>query len=95
MRDMAGEYRDALLHHADDPQTLAAKVRTLCDSRSEIELVPYEKAYEAGFEDMPRRVPDLGKIQDLVGYQPRLQLDEILGAVIAHMRAALEPAHRP
>ena len=74
---------------------LAAKVRTLCDSRSEIELVPYEKAYEAGFEDMPRRVPDLGKIQDLVGYQPRLQLDEILGAVIAHMRAALEPAHRP
>ena len=73
---------------------LAAKVRTLCESPSEIELVPYEKAYEAGFEDMPRRVPDLGKIRDLVGYRPKLQLDEILGAVIAHMRATLEPAHR-
>ena len=77
---------------------LAQQVLTRCGHtghKSPISFVPYEKAYEAGFEDMPRRVPDLGKIRDLVGYQPRLQLDEILTAVITHMRATLEPAHRP
>ena len=55
-------------------------------------LVPYEQAYEAGFEDMPRRVPDLRKAHDLVGYTPKLALDDILGRVIAHTRATLEPA---
>jgi UDP-glucose 4-epimerase len=71
---------------------LAKRVRTLTESPSEIVLVPYEQAYEAGFEDMPRRVPDLRKAHDLVGYTPRLNLDDILGRVIAHTRATLEPA---
>ena len=47
-------------------------------SASEIVFVPYDKAYEAGFEDMPRRVPDLTKIHKLVGYEPKVQLNEII-----------------
>ena len=53
-------------------------------SRSEIVLVPYDQAYEEGFEDMPRRVPDLGKIRALTGYEPKVHLDEILDHVIAY-----------
>jgi UDP-glucose 4-epimerase len=75
-------------------RSLAERVRSLTDSRSEIVLVPYEQAYEAGFEDMPRRVPDLRKIGALVGYQPALVLDDILARVIRHERAALETAGR-
>jgi UDP-glucose 4-epimerase len=71
---------------------LAQRVRTMTRSRSEIVFVPYDEAYEAGFEDMPRRVPDLSKVQALVGYRPTLGLDAILERVIAHTRAALEPA---
>src|SRR5579871_4862970 len=47
---------------------LARQVREMCNSKSEIVLVPYEKAYEPGFEDMPRRVPDLSKIQAAIGW---------------------------
>jgi UDP-glucose 4-epimerase len=47
-------------------------------------LVPYDKAYEEGFEDMPRRVPDLAKLRALTGYEPRVHLDEILDNVIAY-----------
>jgi len=73
---------------------LAERIRLATASASEIVLIPYDEAYEEGFEDMPRRVPDLRKIRDLVGYQPTLALDEILRRVIAHMRPALETANR-
>jgi UDP-glucose 4-epimerase len=46
-------------------------------------LVPYAQAYEEGFEDMPRRVPDLYRIRTLIGYEPKVHLDEILDRVIA------------
>jgi UDP-glucose 4-epimerase len=65
---------------------LAHRVRQLSGSRSEVVLVPYEQAYEAGFEDMPRRVPDLRKLHDLIGYEPRVNLDEILMQVIEYFR---------
>ncbi len=68
---------------------LARRVKSLTGSASEIQLIPYEKAYEAGFEDMPRRVPDLRKIGALIGYAPTLNLDEILERVIADQRTAL------
>ena len=55
-------------------------------SASEIVLVPYEEAYGAGFEDMPRRMPDISKIQRLIGYQPMLDLPEMLERVIAYER---------
>ena len=74
---------------------LAQRVRTLTGSASEIVLIPYDQAYEAGFEDMPRRVPSLEKIHGLVGYRPTVRLDEILERVIAHERAAVPVAHRP
>ncbi len=65
---------------------LAEKVKKLTGSSSEIVTVPYEKAYEAGFEDMPRRVPDIRRIQALVGYTPTVELDETLRRVIEHFR---------
>jgi UDP-glucose 4-epimerase len=66
---------------------LARNVREMAGSRSEIVCVPYEKAYEANFEDMPRRVPSLRKIQQLLGWQPTIELPEILQDVIDHARA--------
>jgi UDP-glucose 4-epimerase len=63
---------------------LAALVRDRCRSASEIARVPYEKAYEEGFEDMLRRVPDLGKIRHVVGYEPRVSLEQIVDRVIDH-----------
>jgi UDP-glucose 4-epimerase len=65
---------------------LAEKVRALTGTRSTIVTVPYEQAYEAGFEDMPRRVPDLRKVHALVGYAPKFDLDDILNGVIDHLR---------
>ncbi len=62
---------------------LARRILELTGSRSSINFVPYEQAYEEGFEDMARRVPDLTKIRDLVGYQPSVSLDGILDSVIA------------
>jgi UDP-glucose 4-epimerase len=73
---------------------LAKRVKAMTGSSSEIVLIPYDQAYEAGFEDMPRRVPDLSKAHRLVGYQPSLTLEDILTRVIAHMRTTLEPAGR-
>jgi UDP-glucose 4-epimerase len=63
---------------------LARRVKERTGARSEIVLVPYDQAYEAGFEDMPRRVPDLSKLRSLTGYDPQVQLDEILDRVIAY-----------
>ena len=65
---------------------LAAKVKAMTGSGSEIVRIPYDQAYEAGFEDMPRRVPDISKIKALVGYEPTVQLDEILTRVIEYFR---------
>jgi len=66
---------------------LAEKIKAMTGSTSDIQLIPYEQAYESGFEDMPRRVPDISKIRGLIGYEPRVHLDEILTAVIDHMRS--------
>ena len=67
--------------------SLAERVRTLSGSTSTIKYVPYEEAYESGFEDMPRRVPDLTKARKMIGYQPRHTLDDILLHVIDYFRA--------
>jgi len=65
---------------------LAHKIKTLTRSDSPIQLIPYDEAYEVGFEDMPRRVPAIDKIRDLIGYEPRVDLDEILETVIDYCR---------
>ncbi|MGH9313613.1 MAG: GDP-mannose 4,6-dehydratase [Vicinamibacterales bacterium] len=65
---------------------LAEKIKAMTGSTSSIVRIPYDEAYEQGFEDMPRRVPDLTKLTQLIGYQPRVQLDDILHSVIDYVR---------
>jgi len=65
---------------------LAERVKTLTSSESLIQDVPYDQAYETGFEDMPRRVPDISKVKALIGFQPKLELDDIIKSVIEYTR---------
>jgi nucleoside-diphosphate-sugar epimerase len=65
---------------------LAARVKKMTNSASPIEKVPYDVAYEAGFEDMPRRVPDIAKVQSLIGFAPKMGLDDIIRSVVEHVR---------
>jgi UDP-glucose 4-epimerase len=65
---------------------LAERVKKATGSSSPVQFIPYDEAYEAGFEDMPRRVPDISKIQRLIGYRPVLDLPERLERVIAYER---------
>ena len=67
---------------------LAQRVIAQSGSKSEIVLVPYERAYEPGFEDMSRRVPDVGKIGQLIGWTPTISLERILDDVIGWCRGA-------
>ncbi len=66
---------------------LAERVRALTGSGSEIAVIPYAQAYEEGFEDMPRRYPDITKIQAAVGWMPTRSLGETLEDVINFHRA--------
>ena len=75
--------------------TLAERIREMTASSSEIVHIPYEAAYGEGFEDMPRRVPDISKIQALIGYQPRKSLDQILDGVIGFFRDSPTAPARP
>lgn len=76
---------------------LARRIIRLAESESEIELVPYERAYDSDFEDMRRRIPSTGKIRRLIGWEPRIPLDRTLQEVIAEfrVRAAVRPIHEP
>lgn len=65
---------------------LAERIKDLTGTPSRIVLVPYDQAYEEGFEDMMRRVPDISKINALIGYQPKVSLDQILMSVIEYQR---------
>jgi UDP-glucose 4-epimerase len=68
---------------------LAREVQRMTESKSEIAIVPYEEAYEPGFEDMQRRIPDTSKIRSLLGWHPTKSLAEILSDVIdEHRRGA-------
>lgn len=68
---------------------LAHKVIAACESDSEIVHIPYSEAYGPGFEDMLRRVPDLSKAREWVGYEPHHSLDEIIRSVVDHERTVL------
>ena len=65
---------------------LAHTIKRMTGSPSEVVLVPYEEAYEQGFEDMRRRVPDLSKIRRLINYEPSVALPKILSEIIEHHR---------
>lgn len=67
---------------------LASTVCQMCDSQSQIKFVPYEKVYGAGFEDIPRRVPDTRRLQSITGISPSLRVRDILEDVIGSYRSA-------
>jgi UDP-glucose 4-epimerase len=67
-------------------ENLARRVIELTGSKSTIEYVPYINAYTEGFEDIRERVPDITKVQKMIGFEPKVSLDEILRRVIDHMR---------
>lgn len=67
-------------------EELAKKIKELAQSKSEIQYISYNEAYEEGFEDMRRRVPDLTKIKNLIGYSPKYSLEEIIKDVIEYYR---------
>jgi UDP-glucose 4-epimerase len=68
---------------------LARLVQKRLESHSEIAFIPYDKAYDAGFEDMPRRVPDIRKIRALLGFEARTRLPDIVDRVADYYRVAV------
>jgi UDP-glucose 4-epimerase len=66
---------------------LAARVIDIAGSSSKVRYVSYEEAYEEGFEDMQRRVPDITRARNLVGFEPSVPLDEIIRLVVAEHKA--------
>lgn len=66
---------------------LAERVKAITGSSSTIQFIPYAEAYNKEFEDMRRRVPDLSKIRETVGYEPRMHTDDIIRAVVEHENA--------
>ena len=71
---------------------LAERIKKVTSSDSRIVKIPYDQAYEAGFEDMPRRVPDLSKIRAAVGFEPKVGLAEIIDRVVTFQRSSLKIA---
>ncbi len=71
-------------------KALAERVIAAAHSNSKIRLIPYAQAYPPGFEDMERRMPDLGRLRALTGYSPKYQLDQIIKDVVADVRGQLE-----
>lgn len=65
---------------------LAERVRALAHSASPIVRVPYVEAYAGGFEDMRRRVPDVGKLRRYTGFAPAVSLDEAITRIVAYVR---------
>src|SRR6202795_3877937 len=73
-------------------EDLAQRGKTRTDSSSPIEYVPYDQAYEPGFEDMMRRVPSIDKLHALTGFRPRTSLNEIIDRVSAFFQEKKESA---
>jgi UDP-glucose 4-epimerase len=67
---------------------LAQRVIGRVNPNLKIKYVPYSVAYRPGFEDMPRRVPDIGKARKLIGFEPTMNLDQIIDNVVSTMSAS-------
>jgi UDP-glucose 4-epimerase len=74
-------------------EALARLVKERTRSSSPIEFIPYDRAYEPGFEDMMRRVPSIEKLQALTGFRPQTPLNEIIDRVTTYFQSKSEPAH--
>lgn len=68
---------------------LAQRIIKIADSPSDLKFISYEDAYESGFEDMQRRVPDITRANDMVGFEPKASLDDIIAMVLASQKSAL------
>ena len=68
---------------------LANKIIAITESRSKIEMIPYEVAYAADFEDMERRVPSIDKVAELIGFRPDGNLDDIIREIVAFMKSKI------
>jgi UDP-glucose 4-epimerase len=73
-------------------EALAHRVRERTRSSSSVEFIPYDQAYEPGFEDMMRRVPSVDKLQAITGFRPQTPLNEIIDRVTAYFQSKSEPA---
>jgi len=76
-------------------EALAHQVKERTGSKSPIEFIPYDQAYEPGFEDMMRRVPCVDKLQAITGFRPKTPLTEIIDRVEAYFRNQTEPSSQP
>lgn len=72
-------------------EDLAHRVKQRTNSNSQIDYIPYDQAYEQGFEDMQRRVPSLEKLEQLVSFRPATPLNEIIDRVVAFFQKKIEP----
>ncbi len=70
-------------------RSLAEQVIAATGSSSQIKLVPYSDVYPEGFEDMARRLPDVSKLENAIGFRPRRPLSEIIADIVAEKRAAM------
>jgi UDP-glucose 4-epimerase len=75
-------------------EALARLVKERTRSSSSIEFIPYDQAYEPGFEDMMRRVPNVDKLQAITGFRPQTPLNEIIDRVTAFFQSKSEPARQ-
>lgn len=75
-------------------EDLAQRVKERTGSSSKIAYIPYDKAYEPGFEDMMRRVPCVEKLEAITGFRPRTPLNEIIDRVASHLREKAAPSVR-
>jgi UDP-glucose 4-epimerase len=75
-------------------EALAKKIIAMTGTKSKIQCVPYEVAFEKDFEDMRRRVPSIQKIKDCIGFEPKTDLDEMLRRVISAMSPLREAPSR-
>ena len=84
-----GEVYNVGGNHEITIMELAERIKEMTHSTSRIVLVPYSTAYEEGFEDMQRRVPDVSKLNRLIGYEPKISLEDSLQSIIEDQRARL------
>jgi UDP-glucose 4-epimerase len=83
--ETAGQVFNLGTSHEVTIAELAERVRRLAGSASSIVYVPYDEAYQPGFEDLRRRVPDISKVERVIGYRPQVSLDETLRRVIRYL----------
>ena len=88
----AGEVYNVGNHEETSMNRLAELVTEMAGSSSGITHVPYDVAYEVGFEDMERRVPDITKILNAVDWEPTLTLEQMISDVLAFERGRTAPS---